>query len=251
MKALLIANSARTIDNISQVLEAAGYDVIIYRWLLKALDNIEEISPHLIIIDAKEYPRHWKILAQFATAFFTSYQPQIILYAQGGLDDEETRKADVLKVRGIFDSVDVKGLDELREILLKEEDVFSGTLADDKETSSSDSADDRQPEEKEAVLENSEQGNAEQSALEQTEAAASSLCGFIFENPLSGSIVTGYAHGFDGKCLRFEADIPEFTRNLQPGAIIYNASLENYNNCIAVQAVIRENSGPLVLEICS
>lgn len=250
MKALLIANSARTIDNISQVLEAAGYDVIIYRWLLKALDNIEEISPHLIIISAKEYPRHWKILAQFATAFFTSYQPQIILYAQGGLDDEERKKADILKVRGIFDSVDVKGLDKLREILLKEEDVFSGTLADVKKNSSLDNADIQQMEKKEESLEELEQDKTEQHVLEPNETAPSSICGFIFENPVSGSIVTGYAHGFDGNCLHFESDIPEFTRDLQSGTKIYNATLENYDNCMGVQAVIRENTGPLVLEIC-
>lgn len=250
MKALLIANSARTIDNISQVLEAAGYDVIIYRWLLKALDNIEEISPHLIIISAKEYPRHWKILAQFATTFFTSYQPQIILYAQGGLDDEDTRKANILKVRGVFDSVDVKGLDKLREILLKEEDVFSGNLADAKKISSLDDADIQQTGKKEESLEEPAQEKTEPQVLEPNETAPSSVCGFTFENPTSGSIVTGYAYGFDGNCLHFEADIPEFTRDLQPGAKIYNATLENYDNCMGVHAVIRENTGSLVLEIC-
>ena len=64
MKALLVADDEKAINNISEVLKAAGYDTIVYTWLLKALDNIEEIAPHLIIVSTGDYPRHWKTLAQ-------------------------------------------------------------------------------------------------------------------------------------------------------------------------------------------
>ena len=43
MKALVVADDEKAINNISQVLKSAGYDPIVYKWLLKALDNIEEI----------------------------------------------------------------------------------------------------------------------------------------------------------------------------------------------------------------
>ena len=80
MKALLVADNGLVIDNVSTVLKTAGYDIITYHALLKALDNIEEISPHLIVISTKEYPRHWKTLAQYATVPMGNYVPQVILY---------------------------------------------------------------------------------------------------------------------------------------------------------------------------
>ena len=133
MKALLIADNKTAIDNVSQILESAGYDVIIYKWLIKALDNIEEICPHLIIVNAKDYPRHWKTLTQFASTSFGSYKPAVIVYAEGGLDEEEAQKAKALGVRGVFESVDVKGLSALRSILAGKNDIYSGKLNEKQE----------------------------------------------------------------------------------------------------------------------
>ena len=131
MKALLVADNEKAIENISQVLKTAGYDIIIYRWLLKALDNIEEISPHLIVVSTADYPRHWKTLAQYATTYFGDYKPQLILFTDENFNEEEQKKADFLKVRGCFDSIGVEGLDKLREILSKNDDIYSGHLTDE------------------------------------------------------------------------------------------------------------------------
>ena len=130
MKALLVADDEKAITNISEVLKTAGYDVIVYKWLLKAMDNIEEIAPHLIVISTKDYPRHWKTLAQYSSTLAADYTPEIILYAEEPLPDEEEKKAEALHVRGIFDSCEVEGLDKLRQILAKKEDIFSGLLTE-------------------------------------------------------------------------------------------------------------------------
>lgn len=134
MKALLVADDEKAINNISEVLKAAGYDTIVYTWLLKALDNIEEIAPHLIIVSTGDYPRHWKTLAQYATAGFGDYKPQIILYTDENFNEEEHKKAEALHVRGTFDSVTVEGLDKLREILKKADDIFSGYLTEEEQS---------------------------------------------------------------------------------------------------------------------
>ena len=133
MKALLVADNDRAITNISTVLKSAGYDTIVYKWLLKALDNIEEISPHLIVISTGDYPRHWKTLAQYASNGFGDYIPQVILYTDENFNDEELKKAEALHVRGCFSSVEVDGLDKLREILAKTDDIFSGYLTDEEQ----------------------------------------------------------------------------------------------------------------------
>lgn len=130
MKALLVADSEKAIDNIGEVLKTAGYDTIVYRWLLKALDNMAEIAPHLIVVSTRDYPRHWKTLAQYATGSISSYTPELILYTDEHFSEEEKKKAEALNVRGFFSSIDVDGLDELRAILRKHTDIFSGALTE-------------------------------------------------------------------------------------------------------------------------
>jgi hypothetical protein len=137
MKALVVADNDTAIENISTVLKAAGYDTIVYRWLLKALDNIEEIAPHLIIISTKDYPRHWKTMTQFVQSGIGGHVPQVILYVPEDFSEEEEEKADALGVRGLFDSVGVEGLDTLRDILKKQDDIYAGTLNEKEETEES------------------------------------------------------------------------------------------------------------------
>ena len=133
MKALLVADDEKAINNISEVLKAAGYDPIVYKWLLKALDNIEEVAPHLIIVSTADYPRHWKTLAQYASTGFGDYALELILYTDENFSEEEKKKAEALHVRGYFNSVGVEGLDQLREILTKTDDIYSGSLADEEQ----------------------------------------------------------------------------------------------------------------------
>lgn len=286
MKALLIADNPQAIDNISQILETAGYDVITYKWLLKALDNIEEISPHLIIVSAKDYPRHWKTLAQYAQTVFASYKPQIILYAEGGLDDEEKSKAQALKVRGIFESIDVCGLEKLREILTKEADIYAGKLLtddgvptvgklifdDEQDLPLTDSVfedstvTETAPEEEESIMTETAPAEEDSTVTETapveedsivTETAPSEdqqeissiSCAFMFENPLTGKLVTGYACNFDGKTFSFDADIPDFIKDLSEGSEIENGSLKTAENIRCIRTIVKKNQGNLLLEL--
>lgn len=132
MKALLVADNETAIENISTVLKTAGYDTIIYRWLLKALDNIEEIAPHLIVISTKDYPRHWKTMTSFVQSGIGGTVPQVILYTPEDFSADEKKKAEALGVRGTFDNVGVDGLDQLRAILEKHDDIYSGKLDETK-----------------------------------------------------------------------------------------------------------------------
>lgn len=311
MKALLVADNQIAIDNISQVLETAGYDVIIYKWLLKALDNVEEIAPHLIIVSTKDYPRHWKTLTQYAQTVCTSYKPQVILYSEGGLEDEEAQKAKVLNVRGIFESVDVKGLDEFRKILTKETDIYSGKLLsddgiptvgnllnnseDDEKTETETSiqntqnkeencekaeidellknateilnsqksenvqqeSENIQPDENSSGNETSQLENEENNKpsdfsdiVKSGEEIKSITCTFMFENPVSGKLITGYACNFDGKTFEFNADIPDFVKNLYSGIEIENCSLKTKESTKNVHTIVKQNEENMILELC-
>ena len=117
MKALIIADDETVIERVSEAVKTCGYDVIVYRWLLKALDNIEEIAPQLIIVSAKDYPRHWKTLVQFVSC--NAAEPQMILYTGGAFSEEEAKKASLLQIRGTFPAVDDDGIAALQHLLAR------------------------------------------------------------------------------------------------------------------------------------
>ena len=103
MKALLISESDEILNSYAAFFKEAGYDTVCYRWLLKAMDNLEEIEPLVVFIDGFGYPRHWKTLAQYIKTSFKN-APLVLLAAD--LSEEETKKADCLDVHCIRGSID-------------------------------------------------------------------------------------------------------------------------------------------------
>ncbi|MCM1321160.1 MAG: hypothetical protein NC041_04785 [Bacteroides sp.] len=98
MKALLIAETESVLSSFSRFLERRGYDIIRYRWLMKAMDNLEEISPDILVLNCIDYPRHWKIFAQFASSGAFAKKPKIILVVPPDFSAEEQKKAEYLNV---------------------------------------------------------------------------------------------------------------------------------------------------------
>jgi len=43
MKAVIIAESENIIEEFSQYYKENGYDIIVYRWLMKAMDNDKQL----------------------------------------------------------------------------------------------------------------------------------------------------------------------------------------------------------------
>jgi hypothetical protein len=211
MKALLIADNELAIENISTVVKAAGYDIIVYRWLLKALDNIEEIAPHLIIVSANDYPRHWKTLVQFVKSGICEQIPQIILYTDSNFSQEEKNKANTLGVRGFFDSVDVAGLDDLRKILRYQNDIYSGNL-----------------------------GVQPDDIFNTTKHTSPVL---IFTHPLSGYLITGSVIKMNGDEIIFKPDRNEFLTELHTPLLIPDVTLKNGSTVYHVTAKIEKKSG--------
>ena len=102
MKALIISEDESVYSTLDDILKKASYDTIIYKWLLKALDNIEEIRPDLIVVSSSEYPRHWKTLVQFVKSGIGGDDIQIYLYEPNPISQEDEEKAKILGVTGCF-----------------------------------------------------------------------------------------------------------------------------------------------------
>ena len=102
MKALIISEEEKVYSTLNDILIKADYDTIIYKWLLKALDNIEEIRPDLIVVSSSEYPRHWKTLVQFVKSGIGGDDIDIYLYEPNPISEEDEEKAKILGVTGCF-----------------------------------------------------------------------------------------------------------------------------------------------------
>ncbi len=122
MKALIVSDELHHSQNIQTALERSGYDTICYRWLLKALDNVEEIQPHLVVVNAVDYPRHWKVLVQHIKCNLRE-QPKVILLVPAGFEDEEAEKARILGVLGCITGTGKRQVERLHQ-LLEDRDAF-------------------------------------------------------------------------------------------------------------------------------
>lgn len=125
MKILLISDDKKILEILNSELCKNGYDTIIYHWFLKALDNFEEISPDFCILNASDYPRHWKILAQFVKNGLLRNQCRIILFSAENFSEDENKKAEKLGIFGKIESADENGIKKLLELLKKNEKTNS------------------------------------------------------------------------------------------------------------------------------
>lgn len=108
MKALVISDRAEIIEFVTPLLKNKGFDLIHYRWIIKALDNIEEIQPDVIVLSAGEYPRHWKTLAGFVQSGIGGNDVKVYLYETTPLSEEDEKKAEGL---GVLQFTDYFGQD--------------------------------------------------------------------------------------------------------------------------------------------
>ena len=103
MNLLLVLDSDDNYGIISKSAESLGFSLIRYRHILKAMDNIDEINPSAIIVSAKDFPRHWKILVQCVRSERPKELCSVIILKGSGFSTEETSKAFFLGVNGVVD----------------------------------------------------------------------------------------------------------------------------------------------------
>lgn len=245
MKALIIADNEKVIKKIDSTIRNLGYDVIVYKWLLKALDNIEEINPHIIIISTVDYPRHWKTLVQFTeTASANDFSfPKVILYTNDKFSDDEQKKASALHIIGTFKE-ELLDLDDKYiglESLISNIGIVPQKLSEENVSV--------EVEEKSEDFNNTETSSDESQRKQM-------ICSFVFTNPVTLSLVTGIARNFNGSTLSFTPDVTSFVENLTEGTVIKCATLKIFDSEETINpikkvaaSVISNDSESLVLKI--
>lgn len=268
MKAVIIAESESIIEEFSQYYKENGYDLIVYRWLMKAMDNIEEIDPDLIFINAEEYPRHWKVLCQYVAGL--NKNPKIVLYSSSVLNDEDKNKAKILNIDSVINSSE-----DLQEICTLEE--LCPTTTESEQEIESESVIEVEPEKDFVHHEEVEQEieivqeipeiSPENEIVQDTEVEQEIKevvsekeiiqseeifeeekklnCKFLFTHPNSFVLITGEVKEFAIPKLVFIPDNIEDTKDLTVNTIINKCTLKIDNNIKTVNAKIIKNGNEI------
>ena len=206
MKAIIICDDEELIGKVDSALASLSYDTIIYRWLLKALDNIEEIRPDIVVVSASDYPRHWKTLTQFIKSGIAGKIPDVILYVPKSFSETEKMKAQKLGIKGIFDSCDEDGMSFFRSIV----NSPTGALSPDPEKAD-------------------KERSAEAASISETLSAEglsdSKIGTAVFTHPKTGAFVTGTIRTLSDGSAEFTADIPSLAAKIASGDKIEELSM--------------------------
>lgn len=101
MKALLVVANDDVARLAGAYLRPLGMDIIRYRDPLKALDNLEEIYPDVVVMSARDFPRHWKSIVVNIRAVRPKTACTIVLLKGDFFSFEEAAKASHLEVNGV------------------------------------------------------------------------------------------------------------------------------------------------------
>ncbi|MCG8451659.1 MAG: hypothetical protein MI717_00580 [Spirochaetales bacterium] len=117
---LVAADSNRSIP-LQELVRPAR--VIAYNHPLKALDNLDEVNPDILICDAADYPRHWKLLVQHLKE--RNPQSHVLLTVPSSFSEQESEKATFLGVKALcapwWDEAGLTEIHAILEPLLEEE----------------------------------------------------------------------------------------------------------------------------------
>ena len=274
MKAVIIAESENIIEEFSQYYKENGYDLIVYRWLMKAMDNIEEIDPDLIFINAEEYPRHWKVLCQYVAGL--NKNPKSVLYSSSVLNDEDKNKAKILNIDSVINSSE-----DLQKICTLEELCPTTTESeqeiDVEQEIETESVIEVEPEKdfvhheeveqeieivqeipeispKNEIVQDSEveqeikEVESENKTIQSEEIFEEEKkvnCKFLFTHPNSFVLITGEVKKFAIPKLVFIPDNIEDTKDLSVDTIINKCTLKIENNIKTVNAKIIKNGNEI------
>lgn len=249
MKAIIISDDQNVIDSLDKFLCEKKFDTIIYRWLLKALDNIEEIRPDLVIVSSSEYPRHWKTLAQFIKSGIGGDNTKIILYQVKEFTDEEIDKARKIGVNGSFHSVDFDGLFVLNQILVKENLLSDDDVAATK-TETLPSNEDNDLITVDSILDDEFDANGELvEKVSEDKVVFDEIVEVILTHPTKKCFIFGKAVSYKANVLEFKADDDTLISDLEKDTLIPEITISLDNKVMDVNGVVLSKEQNLVLNI--
>lgn len=231
MKTLIVCEDEEVATLISNALKEEGEDcVIVYRYLLKALDNVEEIDSDVAIINAVDYPRHWQVFVEYMA--FMDCRSIPVLYTGGNLNYEDAKKARELGIEYTLSSVEDKGL--LKKTI---HDVLSN-------------ANERTAMNKTMPSNGASMTGGNVSKDSAVRLALDNPLTVIFTHPRTNAFIIGKVISVKGNKIDFAPDCPALSETLCKGEVIEEVSFKRNGTMHCAKARIESNEkGGKVLTI--
>jgi Anthranilate/para-aminobenzoate synthases component II len=191
MKALLLVESDRIADLARFYLRPLGFETLRYRNPVKAVDNLEEIDPDALVVSARDFPRHWKVIAQAIRAFRDKDECVIVLLKGESFPLEEAAKATHIGVNGVLRD----DLDDRREQARFQELLRRYIVIDDER------------------------------AVDRISPSAWDRLDFMFAHPRSLAPIAGKLETISPVGLSFIPDMPALVSDLSAGDLLEDCSL--------------------------
>src|SRR6056297_81616 len=213
MKTVLVIEDQDTSERITRHLAPLGFDFIHYFNPVKALDNIDEIDPDLVIFSAEDFPRHWKPFIRLLRGKQDREESVFILLTGENFSTEEASKASVLEVNGMVDS-------QLQEAAIQHlQDIFAryNFLSEPR-------SDKRYP------------------------GTWTEELDFGFRHPRSYALITGAITDISLGGLNFKPDMPQATADIMEGEEINGCSLSITDKIFQVDIKVIRNSRQIAIQ---
>jgi len=212
MKILLVSTDIDFKKSLEKNIKPIGFEVIHYTNPIKAMDNLIEVEPDLVLADGVQFPRHWKILLKLLRDEFDKEKSVFILLTDQSFDIQEAAKAIHLGANALLDH-SIQNPKDLKSI----ENVFRRYKA------------------------------LQRNHLTTQGQELSDSIGFIFTHPESIQLITGQILEISEKGLSFLPDDLPCAADLSPGQIIEDCSLSLGQEILTLNCKVVHNSKNLTL----
>jgi hypothetical protein len=101
VKILLVSERDELKGYIRRNFMPRGAEIIQYYNPIKAMDNLDEVEPDVVLFSARDFPRHWKPFLIFLRDSKAREQCVFVILRGDDFDHEEADKAQALQVNGI------------------------------------------------------------------------------------------------------------------------------------------------------
>ncbi len=214
MNIMRVVEKDETQNALEQHLHPRGFEFITYKNPIKAMDNIDEVSPDIVLFSGEDFPRHWKPFLRLLRNSFPKEQTVFILLIGEVFPFEEAAKAAELKANGILG----ENFQDKRKML-----HIEGLLSRYK-----------------MIRDNRKGPRYIPDDYDELE--------FIFTHPESLKLITGVIDDVSTEGVGFTPDSPHLSSDLEDGSEIPFCSLRIADEIISVTCSVIRNSKNLALE---
>lgn len=208
MKVLLVAANDDFKNLLGYHLNPVGFEIVHYRDPVKALDNLEELNPDLILFHSGDFPRHWKPLLEFLRNIKSKEETVFILIKGEKTDLEEVAKAVHLGANGFIN----ENLSDKQEIYRLEELFRRYKTIEDKRKFHR------------LIPDNCD------------------MIELLFTHPLKTVLINGLIREISISGASFKPENPSLTADIPIGQTIRNCSLRIANDIIHIDCSVTRNS---------